>query len=76
MTGVQTCALPILLGGGDDYELLFAAPAARRAAIEKLGGAVALTRVGVIREASAGFTILDAAGVAMPLPRGFDHFAA
>lgn len=65
-----------VLGGGDDYELLFTAPAARRAAIEKLGGPVALTRVGVIRDASAGCTVLDSAGAAMPLPRGFDHFPA
>lgn len=65
-----------VLGGGDDYELLFTAPSDRRAAIEKFGGPVALARVGVILEASAGFTVRDAAGAAIPLPPGFDHFPA
>jgi len=76
--GIADAALErqCVLGGGDDYELLFTAPADRRAAIEKLGSAVALTRVGVIRRASAGFTVLDAAGAAVPVPRGYDHFSA
>jgi len=65
-----------VLGGGDDYELLFTAPAARRADIERLSGAPALARVGEIREASSGLKILDASGAPIPLARGFDHFAA
>ena len=65
-----------VLAGGDDYELLFTAPAGRRAAVEKLGGTVAVTRVGVICEASEGLAVLDAHGAPMPLARGFDHFAA
>ncbi|HEX5094183.1 MAG TPA: thiamine-phosphate kinase [Burkholderiales bacterium] len=65
-----------VLSGGDDYELLFAAPSARRAALERLDGAPALTRVGEIREARDGLAILDAHGAPLPVARGFDHFAA
>jgi thiamine-monophosphate kinase len=76
--GIADAALErqCVLGGGDDYELLFTAPAARRADLERLSGAPALSRVGEIREASSGLTILDAGGAPIPLARGFDHFAA
>ncbi len=66
-----------LLAGGDDYELLFTAPAARHGAVlaagEKAG--VAVTHCGHI-EAEPGLRVVDAAGRAVATPwRSFDHFA-
>jgi thiamine-monophosphate kinase len=66
-----------LLNGGDDYELLFTAAPADRAAIEAAAQAshTAVHRVGHIT-AAPGLQLLDASGQAVPLvPRGFDHFA-
>jgi thiamine-monophosphate kinase len=58
-----------VLHGGEDYELLFTAPARVRVPEEFEG--VALTRTGVMRRGRAGVT-LDGA----PLdPLGWDHFA-
>jgi thiamine-monophosphate kinase len=67
-----------VLSGGDDYELLFTAAPARRAALEALAGEldIALTRVGFIREGAPALELLDAAGRAMPHAGGFDHFRA
>jgi thiamine-monophosphate kinase len=65
------------LAGGDDYELLFTAPAARRAEIEGAGreAGVALTRIGEIR-AGTGFAVLDATGANVETPfSAYDHFA-
>lgn len=66
-----------VLAGGDDYELLFTAPASRRAAIEaaaRLVG-VPVTRFGQI-DAAAGLHIVDRAGRKVEMNwRGFDHFA-
>lgn len=64
------------LTGGDDYELVFAAPAARRAEVESAArrAGVAATRIGRV-EGEAGLRIVDAAG--RPLEgawRSFDHF--
>ncbi len=66
-----------LLEGGDDYELLFTAPAARHAAVREAAAscAVQATPVGAI-VAGTGLRFLDSAG--NPLAhevRGFDHFA-
>ena len=66
-----------LLAGGDDYELLFAAPPSRHDAVRDAGRAcgVAVTRIGRI-EAGVALRLVDAGGT--PLPgtwRGFDHFA-
>jgi thiamine-monophosphate kinase len=70
-------ALQLVLAGGDDYELAFTAPAARRAEVEaaarKAGTPVA--RIGRI-DATRGLRVLDAQG--QPLQQqfgGFDHFA-
>jgi len=70
--------LECTLAGGDDYELLFTAPAARRrevsAAAER--GGVAATRIGHI-EAAAGLRLVDGNGA--PLRQrfaGFEHFRA
>jgi len=66
-----------VLGGGDDYELVFSAPSAERSRIEALVPAlgVALTRVGAIVAGESRLDLLDAAGRPMVLERGFDHFA-
>ena len=66
-----------LLEGGDDYELLFTAPAARHAAVREAAArcAVQATPVGAI-VTGTGLCFLDSAG--KPLAhevRGFDHFA-
>ena len=60
-------ALPLALGGGDDYELLVTAPGA-------LDPALGLTRIGRI-EAGAGIRVLDAAGGEIDVPTaGWRHF--
>lgn len=64
------------LSGGDDYELLFSAPAARRGEIEALGRdlRLPLTRIGRI-DAVPGLRALDAAGRPVLAPRtGWTHF--
>ena len=68
----RTCAL----SGGDDYELVFTAPAAARGAVERAGQETAtpVTRIGQI-EALAGLRIVDSAG--RPVVQSFssfDHF--
>lgn len=67
-----------LLAGGDDYELLFTAPPARREAITALAHELALpfSRIGTI-DANAGELLLrEADGRTHPAAeRGFDHFA-
>ena len=70
-------ALEMLLGGGDDYELAFAAPAAMRSRVEAAGrgAGVAVTRVGEV-VAGEGVVVLDEGGAPLgTLPRAFDHFA-
>ncbi|MEP7300738.1 MAG: thiamine-phosphate kinase [Caldimonas sp.] len=65
-----------LLAGGDDYELVFSAPAGRRSdvAAAAVAAATAVTRIGRI-EAGAGLRFVDAAGRAVAAPASsFDHF--
>jgi thiamine-monophosphate kinase len=66
------------LAGGDDYELLFTAPAARHQAVLAAGhqAGVAVTCCGQIT-GSPGLHIVDAAGQELDAQswRGFDHFA-
>lgn len=71
-----------LLAGGDDYELLFTAPAARHAEVLAAGlkAGVPVTHCGHIvakpTEAQPGLQVLDADGRALPCTwRGFDHFS-
>jgi thiamine-monophosphate kinase len=64
------------LSGGDDYELLFAAPPSQRSAIarlaEKLG--LPLTRIGAI-QAAAGVRVIDSTGAEIHVERaGWRHF--
>ena len=72
----QSFAVTCLLAGGDDYELCFTAPRARRQEIETLSRIqqASVTRIGKITEGT-GLAVLDAAGRAMPLDiQGYDHF--
>jgi thiamine-monophosphate kinase len=64
-----------VLSGGDDYELAFTAPPARRAELDLLAVelGLALTRIGTI-EAGSGLSILDAKGKPIAHRAGFDHF--
>jgi thiamine-monophosphate kinase len=67
-----------LLAGGDDYELLFSAPAALRSAVlaaaGRAQGAVTVTRCGRI-EAGSGLRVTDGRGAPVAWAgRGFDHF--
>lgn len=68
-----------LLGGGDDYELVFTAPCGAHHAIHELAVTlgVTLSCIGVITAGSAGeVALVDAGGERLATPRrGFDHFA-
>lgn len=71
-----------LLGGGDDYELLFTAPAAARTNLATLSTQLALPlhRIGIMRATGNAGTIqvLDAQQHPVDLSgirQGFDHFA-
>lgn len=70
-------ALATALTGGDDYELLFTAPAAARAAVVSAAGGVGVpvTRIGSI-EAGTGVRVLDPEGRRLPgVERGgWSHF--
>lgn len=66
-----------LASGGDDYELLFTVPAARRADVDALSAdlGLALTRIGSIVPGEAKSRLLDMQGNALaPARSGFDHF--
>jgi len=70
----RTC----LLAGGDDYELLFAAPAHARDRVRAAGACagVPVTCIGTL-DAGTGLRVVDAAGAPVALPgRAFDHFLA
>ena len=55
----------LLLGGGEDYELLFTASAAELDFAVQIGSVVA---------GAPGVTALDADGAPLPAAPGFDHF--
>jgi len=67
-----------LLAGGDDYELLFTAPASRDSNIAALAGTLQLplTRIGQITAGPPGELVVcdDDGSVITPERRGFDHF--
>ena len=66
-----------VLGGGDDYELLFCAAPEDRARVETLARVtqVPLTRIGRIVE--RGLRVVDREGEEIPVGAfGFDHFAS
>jgi thiamine-monophosphate kinase len=69
--------LQMVLEGGDDYELLFTAPAAQRRAVQAAAGhsGTPVTRIGQI-EPIAGLRLVDAQGKAVDRRfTSFDHFA-
>jgi thiamine-monophosphate kinase len=66
-----------ILTGGDDYELLFTAPADKKFAIAALAAElhIPITAIGSVGEGS-GVTVLDEAGEPVKLSKaGFKHFA-
>jgi thiamine-monophosphate kinase len=72
-----TFARDCYLTGGDDYELVFTAPAARHAEIALLATSLALplTRIGMI-ESGTGLSVFDPAGQPINVAqRGYDHFS-
>lgn len=73
----QAQALDLMCHGGDDYELLFSAAPAQRAAVANAAQTADCTvqHIGRIVSASQGLQILDAQGRALPLGGGsFQHF--
>jgi thiamine-monophosphate kinase len=73
----ETLAMTCVLTGGDDYELVFTAPASARLAVQAAAAAsgTRITRMGQIT-AERQLTVLDAHGHAMAHHlRSFDHFA-
>ncbi|WP_137125372.1 thiamine-phosphate kinase [Roseomonas sp. HF4] len=74
---LDAALLPALLTGGDDYELLFAAAPADRAAIEAAAAAAGtpVTRIGRFAEGAPEVAVLAADGTPLPLARGgWSHF--
>ncbi len=69
-----------VLAGGDDYELCFTAPVAKRSAVQRAGTRTRtkVTRIGRIVHAPAGATgvvVVDSDGLPLRISqRGFDHF--
>jgi thiamine-monophosphate kinase len=69
--------LPRVLGGGDDYELLFAAAPGEADRVQAASRATQtpVTRIGRFLDGS-GVTVLDATGTPLDLPAaGWSHFA-
>jgi thiamine-monophosphate kinase len=66
----------LVLGGGDDYELVFTAPQSARDPVAALSSELklSLARVGSIQVGEPKLAVLDAQGRPMPVGRGFDHF--
>jgi len=72
----DTALLASILGGGDDYELLFTAPASAEAALQGVARetGVAVTPIGRV-EAGSGVRVLDPAGREIALAvKGYEHF--
>ena len=75
--GDAALAFRACTAGGDDYELLFTAPAARRAEVNALAGqwGLPLHRIGAITPADQGLCLHGRDGQLRPLAaRGYDHF--
>ena len=68
----EDLSLRLALTAGDDYELLFTAPAAARSRIEALAAATPVCRIGEIRP-TPGLELAGAV-VGRDLVHGFDHF--
>ena len=73
----EALARRCLLGGGDDYELLFTAPAARRADVDAISASLglALHRIGALTSEPATLWLRQRDGRLVPGTRsGYDHF--
>jgi thiamine-monophosphate kinase len=67
------------LSGGDDYELCFAAPLAKRDRIDAISSStgIPLTRIGAMHEGEARVQVRDERGQIMDIAAtGFDHFSS
>ena len=63
------------LTGGDDYELLFAAPAEVEIMLRAAAAPVSITRIGYFVEGPPDVVVLDNAGNPLPITRGgWSHF--
>jgi len=74
--GHEPALLGEMVGGGEDYEILFAAPPGARAQIDALGAdtRTRVTRIGRL-DAGQGVRLLDRLGMPFTPPlRGFQHF--
>jgi thiamine-monophosphate kinase len=74
----EAVARECVLAGGDDYELCFTAPAARRDAVEGAAqrAGVAVTRIGTIT-AETGLAVIGGDGQPLQFDQtGYDHFTA
>lgn len=81
----RALAMTCVLAGGDDYELVFTAPASARQAVADAAvtAGTPVTRVGQVTASSDGLyraSLVDATGQPAVLPdgvqlQGFDHFA-
>ncbi|MDA1081980.1 MAG: thiamine-phosphate kinase [Gemmatimonadetes bacterium] len=60
--------------GGEEYEIAVTGPASLDGAAFAREFGIELTRVGSVEAGPAGVVAMQA-GVAVPLPRGFDHFS-
>lgn len=66
-----------ILGGGDDYELIFCAAPKHRGLIEEISKLIKLplTHIGNVLERDEPFSILDQYGEIIEPPASFNHFA-
>jgi len=76
LAGESGASLIALVTGGDDYELLFCAPQASRAAVQALGAQLdlALTRIGTVRDGQGVALIGTDDEVLETGAGGFTHF--
>lgn len=76
VVGAETDLARLILAGGDDYELVFTAPAAAEAAVREAarGAGTPVTRIGHIAS-GVGVRVFDSANQEIVLDRlGFAHF--
>lgn len=68
-------ATDFALGGGDDYQLCFTAPALARASLQAIAATLntRLTRIGVVEQAQ-GLRCVDASGQKVMPAAGYQHF--
>jgi thiamine-monophosphate kinase len=73
----RLCPLELALTGGEDYELLFTAPPAKHATLERQARTRGfhITRIGAIRPRRFGMRMKSADGAMRPIPMtSYEHF--